>query len=474
MKILFFLFFFISLSFSDCNTGPYTVYQKYGRSSPDGSQYEPALGQCWCGTYRSCLENGPYDGYPYVLVNYSLPSSCPDGQVPNPTTKICAVPSLADYNGDADACHSHGGYTITNLECVSGSEFAVHLLGSTASIFGAGLFFKGLMWMGAGWGLGEVGAIGAGATLTTVGSMVSLAGIGTALFGQDSNVYSNILPSNGAPSSSSKDFSPTSDSRIKVSTDQFNNTQLVSTNTATGKVDQITSVPSSVTSALTNATVSKTTGSNNLTPSSLTGLKSTTYDYVAKTATTSTVGSTGAVSSVTVPIQTILNSDGSTTATSRDPSIAPTVTGSKHISTSPNPDWSPYTTIATWTETSAEPTDLTGSSSGGSSGGTVSGTTPTDSTQESTFDGLSLDDGAGSFASKTDTLTNSFQEFVNPNVLNITCSDNINPLYFDLLGRRFTLFDKPMLDNLPIDMIRNILLFVSAISAIIFTFAGGA
>jgi hypothetical protein len=384
----------------------------------------------------------------------------------SPTT---CPPKYSDFTNDPEGCNNFGGYYFNDGSCLNGPDAIAKVFTDPLAVTGTFLTINGLTWTAAGLLLAAT-PIG-GATALTWGAYATLAGIGSIAVSAASQMYSS-----SDSSSPTNDVTLSDGTRLKVSTDQYDNTQVVKANTTTGKIDSISTIPPEVAQRMSRP-VNTSTGqpSTPFVPSDFAGVKTTSYDYSSNTATTQTVQTDGSIKTETTPITTVQNSNGSVTTTSQNNTIAPTVTGTKG-STIDVPEWNQYTTIAQWTETTADNTGgTTGSTNtgGGSSGGTSTGTDP--DTGDETFGVLTLDDGSGNFGSFTDQITDSFKNYVYSKPLNITCSNtlSIDPIYFDLMGRRFTLLDNAMLSHVPAELFRTILLFVAAVSATILIFVGG-
>lgn len=436
--------------------------------------------------YTVYLTTGTYYTH-YCLTTVSADQACPScfgGATYNGDTQGCVAPDLSAYNNNVTACHDHGGLLLqegTSSNCYPYSVFASKILASPSSIVGGGFFVNGLLFTSAGLvGAGLGGGLAASA-FATVGAYAMLIGAGTAIFGNADAITSNLTPT------PSNDVMATPTDRIKVSLDAYQNTQVATADTATGKVKEISTIPPEVKQRIIDGVVNPTTGQSNLTPASLAGVKSTSFDYVANVATTKTVQPSGAITTTTTPIVTQTNpTTGAVTTYAFDPTVAPTVTGTK-ATPQGNPNWSNYTTIAQWTETTGDapvgtgagtiPSTQTGGGTGGTSAdGTSAGTGTNSATgaSEETFGALTADDGSGGFGSLTDSLTDKYGAFQQTNPLGLTCSNTIQTYSFILMGRTFILFDKALVDKLPVDLIKNIFLFVAAVGGLIFTFAGGA
>ena len=398
----------------------------------------------------------------YATGDYCYNGSCRVDYVLASSASSTACPvSLSNYNNDPTGCSNAGGYYLSDGSCVSGSDAIARIFGDPLAVSGAFLFLNGFAWTAAGILALPISGGASGAAIA-YGAHAMLIGAGMIAFSADGTID---FSSQTAPPSDDIMNGP---ERIKVIiNDPQQNTQVVSADTTTGKVSDVSTIPAEVRQRILDANVNPSTGeAYNITPMDLSGTKTTHYDYPNNTATTSTVNSDGSISTQSTPITTVSNSDGSVTTSALDSSIAPTVTGT----TSPSGSSTSWTPVAS--SGSSGGTTGTTNTGGGSSGGTSSGT---NENGDDLYEGLTLDDGSSQFGSLTDIVTSSYSTFTGGDSVEISCSNTLSfdPIYFDLMGRRFTVFSMEMFNSFPIDVFRSILLFVAAVSGLLITFSGG-
>lgn len=371
--------------------------------------------------------------------------------------------SLSNYNNDPTGCSNAGGYYLADGTCVSGSDAIARIFNDPLAVSGVFLFLNGFAWTAAG---ALAMPVSGGASGAAIGYGIHAMAIGLGM----------IAFSDGVIDFSSVPVSPSNDSmsgndRIKIDLVNLDGNPdvlaMTVADTSTGKVSDVSTIPADVRQRILDGNVNPTTGeAYNITPMDLSGTKTTHYDYSTNTATTSTVNSDGSISTQSTPITTVSNSDGSVTTSALDSSIAPTVTGT----TSPSGSSTSWTPVAS--SGSSGGTTGTTNTGGGSSGGTSSGT---NENGDDLYEGLTLDDGSSQFGSLTDIVTSSYSTFTGGDSVEITCSNTLSfdPIYFDLKGRRYTLFSVDMLNYIPVDIFRSILLFAAAVTGLLITFSGG-
>ena len=495
LRSLFLSSFLATSAFSACNnTGTYSNWTDLSYSQGADCAYEMSIkysytssGTCYMKIYTSCNKTAS-NTWTYTYKRGSLVSSCPSGTfrdvsgacIPGDCSGnfdynnfTCFPPPYSAYDNDQQGCEANGYYYFNDGTCTDGTGAIAKIFQDPLAVSGSFLMVNGFAWTAAGLLLGAT-PLGAAGALTW-GTYATLAGVGSiALSAADQLYVSSDSPS------PTNDVTLDDGTRLKVSMDQYDNTQISKVDTTTGKVESISTIPPEVRQRIIDGNVNPTTGEpyNSLSPADFAGTKSTTFDYASNTATTQTVQSDGSIKTETTKITTVSNSDGSVTTLSSNPIVAPTVTGTTG-STIQVPEWNQYQTIASWTETVADDpspgstTTGTVSTGGGSTGGGVIGTDA--ETGEDLFGSLSLDDGSSRFDDLTNQVGDAFDDYEYPDPLRISCSNtlSIDPIYFDLMGRRFTLLDNQMLSYIDAELVRSILLFVAAVSAVMLTFLGG-
>ena len=281
------------------------------------------------------------------------------------------------------------------------------------------------------------------------------------------------------------------ETRLKVNLSNYNGSSgssVTATNTTTGKVESATFVPDTVKASLSNpANVNTTTGELS-SPISLAGVQSTTYDYTTNTATTVTHASTSTssvpvVSTSTSSFTVTQNLDGTVTTAPTDSSTVPTVSGSgggSVVSAPSSYNTGTGTDTGSGTGTGTTPgdgTDYTGlltdiKSNTGTSSGFLSDI-------KSLLDGTGLSndplsDGSDSFSTLDGDAKSAINGFVftDPLGLNNVASNTIDTYSFTIDGHTFVLFDQALLNSLPLEMIRNMMLFIFAVLGFITVFKG--
>lgn len=270
--------------------------------------------------------------------DYEWATTCPSGQSKISGTNVCTgaptppppyVPDdpnrdLDQHDNDPDGCNNAGGYYFKDGSCNSTGEAIQKTFGNPDALVGAMVALGGVGITAFGLGMVPYSA-GASAGLVAVGVHAYAAGVGMiAMSGNYSQSSSNF---------SSSDVS-SGETRYKISLDSVSGgSSVTSSNTTTQKVNQATTIPPAVNSALANSSNVDTSTGQLKQPISLSGVQTTTYDYTNNTATTVTHEATSTSSNPvtttkTTTITVSQNPDGSVTTTPADSSVAPTVSGS--------------------------------------------------------------------------------------------------------------------------------------------------
>ena len=415
--------------------------------------------------------------------NSCMPDSCPAGQVII-NSSVCGSPNtplLVDpmnlFNNDPIGCNNAGGYYFMDGSCNGGSEAIVKIFQDPTAVVGALLTVGGVAFSGAGvlalplsaGGSGLAIGIGANATAIGLGMMGVTAG---GMFA------STTLPSNDVTSG---------ETRMKVvlttsgGSSASAGSNVTKTNTTTGKVDQSTFVPDTVKIAMSNSSNVDTTTGTLITPISLAGVETTTFDYVTNTATTvynlpdstSAIPNTATTSSSFTVTQNI---DGTVTTIPTNSAVAPTVSGSGGGSVVSS---ATGTTSGTGTGT----TTGTGPDYTGVLNDIKTNTGATKSVLDqilSMFDSstavdTTLNDGSGDFGALDGDVKDSMSGFVYTDPLGLNSlggTGGIQSYGFTLYGRHFVVLDQAMIDQLPIDMIKNLFLFIAAVLGLITVVSG--
>ena len=444
------------------------------------NNWESSLTTCPAGTTHSgnlCIPDDP---------------TCPSGQSFSPSLGGCTTTPPPPLGAPIDPMHSHdndpagcdaaGGYYFADGSCNGGSQALAKMFQDPLATVGAMLTIGGVTFSGAGiLASAAMGATPVGAV--TVGVLATLAGVGSLVKAGGSLLDWTTAPSNDVTSGTT---------RIKVnlttsggSTGTIAGSNITQTDTVAGKVTSNTFVPSTVQSAMqTPANVNKTTATL-VSPISLSGVRVTTYDYLAKKATTVTHSPTSTseipvVTQVTSVFAVSQNYDGTTTATATTQTNAPTVSGSGGgfvvSSGGGTAGTVPDAGTGTGDSTGTGP-DYTGvlndiKSNTGASSGYLSDL-------KNLFDAGGnannvLTDGSADFGTLDGNVKGSYSGFIytDPLGLNTLAGSAIPSYGFTLYGRHFVLMDQSMINQLPLDLMRNLFLFLAALAGLISVLSG--
>ncbi|MCX6062081.1 MAG: hypothetical protein NT103_07535 [Campylobacterales bacterium] len=381
---------------------------------------------------------------------------------------------LTRFQGNQAGCNGAGGYYFADGSCNTGSQAIKKIFQDPAAVVGAMLSIGGITFSGTGvlaaaaFSATPVGAV-------TVGTLATLAGVGSLAVAAGSKFDWSSAPSPDVISG---------ETRIKINLTTSGGSAVTSTNTTTGKVDSVTTVPPQTLDAMKNSGYVDVSTGTLTAPIPLDGTQTTNYDYGTNTATTTTyeAGSTSSnpiTTTKTTPITVTQNPDGTVTTTPNDPTVAPTVSGSGGGS------------VVSSSTTSG--TGGTGSGTGGSTGNgpdytgvlneIKNNTGKTASTLDQIkafFDGsgksnTELKDGSDGFNGLENDVKGSFNGFLytDPLGLNALGGSYAVPTFsFNMLGHNFVLFNQASLDHLPFSAIRSLFLFIAALAGLITVVSG--
>jgi hypothetical protein len=400
---------------------------------------------------------------------------------------------MNNYNNDPAGCNAAGGYYFADGSCNGGAEALTKMFSNPLATVGAMLSVGGVTF-GAG---GILASAAFGATpvgVVTIGTLATIAGIGSLAAAGGSLLDWTTVPSNDVTSG---------ETRMKVvlttsgGSSASAGSNVTKTNITTGKVDQTTFVPSTLNTALANsANVDKNTATL-LNPVSLAGLETTTFNYGTNIATTeyhlsdstSTVPHTATTTSSFSVTQNI---DGTVTTTPTNTSVAPTVSGGGG-GTVVSPPISTTSTGGTGTGTNS----TTGT---GPDYTEVLNKIETNTNRDANnTDGILSyiksmfvkDEAQNTFNTaliqaqkdEMDSVNTSLSDSLNPTLSTFVYVDplglnglgggaGIQPYGFTLYGHYFVVLDQTMIDQLPLDLIRSLFLFIFAILGFITVFSG--
>lgn len=483
------LFSFENPTFANCDLPtamgahyPNTVKLYSGSAcAPNGSQ--PA-GTTVCGGNSSQFQ---YVRYVYIsdklnaCIDYYgviWSGTCPVGYYKDPITTACVDPdkecppgtflsntgvcidiTFPHFFGDPTGCRNFGGLYYPDGSCYDPDDWITRLYHDPDAQLGAGLVLGGVVLTGG-------GLLAAAAGFTGAGLFTSLAAHLTAGLG-----YQFAMQMSPDIKSSSDGGSSPSDA-IKVDLDTWHSTPspdaggtTVTKTDPDGKVTKAVFVPDPVITNLQDPTNINPDTREIINPIDTTGIKEIDYDYTTDVATVKTHQSDGTVTTVQTSFTTSQNSDGTVTTTPTNSSIAPTVSGSLGGSASYSPsssptdskDYSPVLNdIKNNTNRSA---DSLGKIANAFSNVSFSG---------------DLTDGSEKFGDFDHDIKGSFGGFVYSDPLGIALGSGQSiPTYsFSLMGQTYILFDQNLLNSMPTEVIRNILLFVAAVSGLIVVISG--
>lgn len=418
------------------------------------------------------------------------PNSCPSGMASD-SYGMCA-PSADDpargldqHDGDQDGCNNAGGYYFADGSCNTGGEALAKVMNDPTAVIGALLTVGGVALTSAG-ALAVPFTAGASSGAMAIGGYATVAGLG--MMGVTAG---GLMASTSSPSTDSI----TAENRIKVSLTSSGGqggstagSNVTKTNTTTQKVEQSTFIPDSVKASMANASnVDKTTGTLK-TPISTAGVQNTTYDYSTMTATTTTHEATSTSSNPVTTTKTSSftisqNPDGSVTTTPSDTSSAPTVSGSGGGTVVSSPTATGGTGTGTGTGSGSGDKDYTAvlndikKNTGDTASFLDDILSMFDSTEEvdtSSVTGSNADGHEG-FGGYDNDLKGTFDDFIFTDPLglnNISAGSSIPTYGFTILGHYFVIMDQALLDQLPLDLIRSLFLFMSALAGFITVFSG--
>lgn len=493
LSLLVFLFLpsLVSATFVTCPTNvKWVLAWSQGPYDNSGHYYDTIYSRPTPSTTDWCTI---YDAYPYVRHEYTAGttfngstygsvSSCPVGTSPdsnnfcvppcsgggsfNPITNSCQIAPLSAYNNNPDGCKTAGGVYFADKVCRSTADAFAKIASSPQFVAGGFLALNGFVWGSAGLLTGNPLAIAYGGHALAIG-------VGNMTY----SALGQLISSSDTASAPSSDIS-TADGRLKV-TLLPDSQALTKSDPSTGKVDRVVIIPNSVVDDIIQKQRYLMGGDlyqpNVTAPSpSLKDVKETSYDYVNNTATTFTHSPTSTpenpvTTSQTTPISVIQNPDGTVTTLPTNTTIAPTVSGSGG---------------GTIVSPSTSGTGGTGSGTGTTSGTGLdySGVlndirTNTSFMRDSLNPTLNQNHGPAAeikFDSYSDIVKGSFNGFLftDPLGLNALGGGGIQSYGFDLYGRHFVILDQSMIDQLPLEMMRNLFLFIAALLGLITVVSG--
>ncbi len=426
-----------------------------------------------------------YSKFDVFYTNYSA-SSCSAGYVSIAPYNVCALPPLSNYDGDRVACMEHGGWTLEG-KCITEAEFKTGIKQNKVGfVVGTGLKIGGFLMTAAGV-IGLPFTFGASAGLIAAG--VHSYGAGALYFALNStpnfsdnagNMGSAVTAGGKTIKVSLANYTP-SDGSTPISG------QSVTLNDDTKKrVTEAVFVPQSVVDQMADPSKVDFVNDTRSTPLDLTGTVKSTYDYSDNTVKTETQVSPTQIKTQVSPFSVIQNPDGSITAKPVSGSSAPTVSGSSSGVFDAQDKWM-ADIQANYNETQKYWDDIV---AGVTPTNDINATKPIDPSLKTNTDILSkldeiknaitagdaptLSDGTEGFGNLDAQVKGSYSGFIytDPLGLNALGGGSIPSYGFTLYGRHFVVFDQSMLDNLPLDAIRNLFLFVAAIAAFITVISG--
>jgi hypothetical protein len=431
-----------------------------------------------------------FDGNTPNASNVCVPPSCPSGETMgthgcSPTIPPPPDPNhpLGEFDGDQDGCNGAGGYYMANTKCNTLGEAVKDIYSSPTAVVGAFLTIGGAIIGSAGMASTPItGPFGGG--VAGVGAWATGVGLGMMGISGANKMF------NATPNTTSTDVT-NGTQRIKLSLKDVSGgsaSVVTNTSTTTKKVDSATYIPPSVKAEMAKPEyVNKTTG-DLAKPLPMAGVQTTTYNYSTNKATTTTheAGSTSTTpitTTRTTNITVTQNSDGTVTTVPADTTIAPIVSGSGggSVSSSASTTWGTGTGgtgTGTGTGTGSGDKDYTAvlndikKNTGDSAGflGDILGMFENDTQVDS-----NLSDGTENFNDYEKALKDSVKGFVitDPLGLNDISSGSSIPSYgFTILGTHFVIMDQALLNQLPLDLLRGLFLFMSALAGLITVFSG--
>lgn len=410
------------------------------------------------------------------------PISCPSGQHATPQN-TCVVDSFPYFTGNPDGCRNFGGKYYSDGSCLSPNDFITKLYKDPNAKLYGGLLLGGAILSGGGWlaGMGGLIASTTGATVVTTGAL-SMGGGTYGLVASLDSTHKVSTDSGSAPSGSIrvdlKDYklSTTPDAGGKLAT---------KTNPTTGKVDSALFIPDSVSDQLNDSTNINPDTQDFITPIDTTGVQTITYNYDDGTATVVTNVTPTTITTKTTAITVSQNSDGSITTIPNSP-IAPTVSGQNGGTVVPS-NYSPASSGTTGAGTTGDGKDYTGvlndiktnTSQTAQYTKDTAGNTKiiAEAFGTGVFNGTAPSDGSENFGQFDTQIKGSFSGFVYTDPLgisNIGSGQNVPTYSFSLMGQTYVLFDQNLFNNLPLAVIKGILLFVAAVSGFLTVVSFGA
>ncbi|MFA5215072.1 hypothetical protein [Sulfuricurvum sp.] len=401
-----------------------------------------------------------FDAYLATFVPDSSYPTCSTGQIYNTsgTCTTCSSPNVVDpvqnlcTTPDA-LCTASGGVMQSDGTCLNKVQAANSTLNSVTARIGAGIFLSGVMITAA----GLVPTPFSPALLAT-GLTAMIPGTLSSFFWYSNNTNLDVGSSTSPSNTVTVDLSTFKESTNPSTGD----TQVTKTDNSSGKVTEATIVPEKVVQNLENGQpqmVNNAGAGQPLPPVDLTGTTHTTYDYPNNTATTQTVNPDQTITTTTTPIVVTNNPDGSTTAAPSTPnSSVPVVNsggGGQVVNKTPG-----TAQLGGGVQGGASLDDIYNQlHMGGDPAGTLQGTP---------------DNGLDKANSLMGDVQNSFTSFQMVDPLGLSAvAPPIDTISLDLYGHHFVVFDQNTLNQLPLAMIRSLLLFIAALIGLQNVLTGG-
>lgn len=451
-------------------------------SCPHG-MFSDSNGVCTPVCFNGLVPNG--------LGSCVLPVVCPSTQYIDATTNTCRNIDFPYFSGNPTGCRGFGGLYYADGTCLSPSNWSGRFLQDPLTFFEGGLYLGHLLVTAAGLIALAPEVATAAAAAGGAYPLTTSIGIHSAAAGGIAYLLNNPTQ----PASSDNSPAPSGSIRVDLtdyqlsSTPDTHSTTLTATDPTTGRVQTAYTIPDSITSQLNDPSNINPTTHTLINPIDTTGLQTSTYDYSNNTATTTTQTSPTTVNTQTTSIALSQNSDGTVLTIPSTP-IAPVVTGSSGggVISSNFTGAAPASGSST-TNNNNNTNNYNNNGDGHDYTGVLNSIkTNTDKTAQNTKSisdqfasagdvFASFNDGSGAFSSFDTTLRGSFSSFVynDPLGLSTIGSGQDVPTYsFNLLGQTFTLFDQNLFNNLPLALIKSILLFVAAVSGFIVVLTMGS
>lgn len=418
--------------------------------------------------------------------------SCPPNLVPD-DEHVCNPIPLEDYDGDPDACHEHGGWVYgVEKECVTEEDFKDRIknkeLGFAA---GTGLKIAGALMTAAGL-IGLPFSMGASAGLIAAG--IHAYGGGAAMvWDNNTDRYTDSAGSVGQSLTSGgktlkiniADYTPSNPALTKGQTITVNDD-------VNKRVTEGYYVPQTVIDQMANSDSVDLHNNIRTPPIDLTGVQKNTYDYTNNIVTTQTQVSPTHIRTETAPFTVTQNPDQTITATPSHTSPAPTVSGSNSGSFTNESQWMQDIT-AGYNEWQEEWDRIAAGGTPNPNINTSPVPPPVNSIDKGNADIISkldeiktvlnsseggnheFDDGTDGFGDLDAEIKGSYEGFIYTDPLGLNAiggAGGVPTFGFTLYGRHYIVFDQAMLDNLPLELIRNLFLFIAAISAFLTVISG--